>query len=73
MDNIIGLKALRENVGAYINQIQKGKTFVVLRRSKPVFKISPLEDEDIGLWEEVVDFTKIKRGGIPIGDLISRL
>ena len=69
---IVGLKELRQNIENYIAEVKKGKSFIVVRRSKPVLKISsPDEDEEI--WEEVVDFTKIKKGGIPISDLLSRL
>ena len=45
---------------------------MVVRKSKPVFKISP-PDEDNDLWETVIDFTKIKRGGVKLGDVLSRL
>ncbi len=69
---IIGLKELRENMENYIKDVQKGKSFIVSRKSKPVFKISTAEDVD-ELWEEVVDFTKIKKGGICIQDMLSRL
>ena len=72
MPNIIGLKELRENTSAYIAQIRKGRSFVVVRRSTPVFKISPPVEED-GLWEPIIDFTKIRKGGIPIRELLSRL
>ena len=72
MSNVIGLKDLRENVENYVSEIKRGKSFIVLRRSLPVFKISP-PDEDMELWEPVVDFTKIKKGGIRIKDLLSRL
>ena len=72
MENILGLKELRENMETYISQVRKGKSFIVVRRSRPLFKISSLDDES-GLWEQVVDFTKIKRGGILIKDLLSRL
>lgn len=72
MKNIIGLKELRENVDAYVSQIEKGRSFTVVRRSLPLFRIVP-PDEDQELWETVVDFTKIKKGGIPIKDLLSRL
>jgi hypothetical protein len=44
----------------------------VVKKSKPVFRISPPED-DADLWEPVIDFTKIKKGGVPIVDLLSRL
>lgn len=68
---VVGLKELRANIENYITEVKKGKSFIVMRRSKPVFKISSPEDEDI--WEEVVDFTKIKKGGVSITDLLSRL
>ena len=72
MKNIIGLKELRENVDAYVSQIKSGRSFTVVRRSKPLFKISP-PDEDSDPWEAVVDFTKIKRGGISLKDILSRI
>ncbi len=69
---IIGLKELRQNTEVYIKAIeQKGDSFVVVRRSKPIFKISPSTDEDH--WETVIDFTKIKKGGVEISELLSRL
>ena len=70
--SIVGLKELRENIDAYIGEIRKGRSFTVVRRSKPVFKISPPE-EDESLWEPVIDFTKVKKGGVPIADILSRL
>ena len=69
---IIGLRQLRENIQTYIAQVKKGKSFTVVRRSKPVFTISP-PDLEAGQWEPVVDFTKIKKGGVKIEDLLSRL
>jgi len=69
---IVGLKELRENIETYISKVEKGDSFIVVRKSKPVFKISPLED-DADLWEPVVDFTRIKKGGVAIADLLSRL
>jgi len=69
--NIVGLKELRENINHYISQVEKGKSFVVVRKSKPVFRISQAEEEDN--WETVVDFTKIQKGGIPLKEVLSRL
>ena len=67
-DNIVGVKELRQNLDEYIAQVDKGKTFTVFRRSKPVFKITPvIPEEDI--WETVIDFTKIKKGGVPLGEV----
>lgn len=69
---IIGLKELRDDMESYISQIEKGNSFLVVRQSRPVFKISP-PDEDADLWEPIIDFTKIKKGGILIDELLSRL
>jgi prevent-host-death family protein len=69
---IVGLKELRENIEAYIARVEKGDSFIVIKKSKPVFKISPLDD-DAELWESVIDFTRIKKGGVAIADLLSRL
>lgn len=71
MENIVGLKELRQNLEKYITEVQKGKSLIVLRRSKPLFRVVPLEEENE--WEEVVDFTKIRKGGVPIKELLSRL
>lgn len=72
MARIIGLKQLRNNVASYAKEVQRGKSFIVVKQSKPLFKISPLVDVDEE-WEEVIDFTKIKKGGININDLLVRL
>lgn len=70
MKNTVGLKELRENIDVYINKVKRGETITIYRRSNALFKISPVEDET---WEEVIDFTKLKRGGVDINDLLSRL
>ena len=72
IQNIIGLKELRQNTDNYINKVRKGKTFIIVRKSKPIFKISsPLEDTEN--WETAVDFTKIKKDGISARELLSKL
>lgn len=71
MENIIGLKEFRTNLTALVEKIRQGTSFVVFKKTKPLFKVSSLVDEEG--WEEVVDFTKIKRGGINIKELLSRL
>ena len=70
--SIVGLKELRENINSYINAVKKGRSFIVLKKSKPVFKISSLNEAD-ETWESVIDFTKIKKGGININQLLSRI
>lgn len=71
MTKIIGLKDLRENVDKYVRDVGRGTDYVVVRRSKPLFRmVAPLQEEN---WETVIDFTKIKKGGVDIKELLSRL
>ncbi len=70
MDRIIGLKEFRNNVDTYVKRINRGYKFVVLKRGRPVFEISPVGPN---AWEEVIDFTKIKKGGVDIQNLLKRL
>ena len=70
--DIVGLKELRQNPTRYANLVRQGQSFVVVRKSKPLFRLSAVSDKD-ELWEEVVDFTKIKLGGVAIQDLLKRL
>jgi len=71
MDNIINLKNLRMNMDKYAKKVAQGNSFIIFKRSKPLFRICPVDGEE--KWEEVVDFTKIKKGGVDIDEVISRL
>lgn len=51
MTNIIGLKELRQNMPHYAQKVQKGQSFIVVKQSKPLFKISPLIN-DLGTEAE---------------------
>ncbi len=78
MDTIIGLKELRENVAAYAQQVSQGKTFVVVRRSKPIFRITqPLQmvDPDIDAqgYVTLVDLKKVRKSGVLAQDAIAAL
>ena len=42
--NIIGFKDLRLNADKYISAIARGKSFTVVRRSKPIFNITPVDE-----------------------------
>lgn len=70
MNNIINLKELRENMQEYAGKVQEGNSFVVFKKSRPLFKIVPVEDD---LWEEVLDFTKVQKGGVDIDEILKRL
>ena len=73
--NILGLKELRLNIDKYIKLIQKGHSFVVVKKSNPVFKLEPIDVwGDDGVWENVADFSSfMPEGGIPISNLIKKL
>ena len=72
--NIVGLKELRENMDLYISGVGKGRSFTVVRRSQPIFRLTPVDMwGDEGLWETVVDFTKIKKVGVPIEKVVASL
>jgi len=71
MENTIGLKELRENMSKYTNKVARGESFVIYKQSKPLFKMLPINKDE--QWEEVIDFTKIKKGGVNIDDILSRL
>jgi antitoxin (DNA-binding transcriptional repressor) of toxin-antitoxin stability system len=61
LPSIIGFKELRENADKYISAVGQGRVFTVVRRSKPIFKMLPVDEwGDEGTWETVVDFTDKK-------------
>ncbi len=69
--NIVGVKELRANLNRYISEVNTGKSFTVVRRSEPVFKISPPMEEEF--WETTVDFTEFNKNGISAKELLKRL
>lgn len=71
MEKLIGLKDLRLNMNKYADEVKAGKSFIVLKQSKPLFKLSPVDDDDN--WEEVINFAKIKKGGVNIDELLAAL
>jgi prevent-host-death family protein len=74
MTKVIGLKDLRENTEQYISHVKEGKSFLVVRRSKPIFRVLPVDEwGDEGAWETVADFTTINRRGVPVGEVVASL
>ncbi len=71
MKNIVGLKELRENMDTYASRVGSGESFVVVRKSKPLFSINPVETEE--MWETIMDFSKVRKGGVRIEDVLKRL
>lgn len=71
MENLIGLKDLRLNMDKYATAVKAGQSFIVLKQSKPLFKLTPVNEDDN--WEEAINFTKIKKGGVNIDALLAAL
>ena len=69
--NILGLKELRENMQKYASRVEEGESFIVVRKSKPVFKMVPPESEE--QWETIADFTKINKNGVPAKEVLKAL
>lgn len=73
-NSIVGLKDLRENMEEYIKAVDAGKSFTVVRRSRPIFRLTPVDEwGDDGVWEKVIDFTEIHPEGVPIGEVVKGL
>jgi prevent-host-death family protein len=72
-NKIIGVKELRNNLDNYISLVDKGESFTVVKRSRPVFRITPVDEDEEDQWETIVDFTKIKKGGVNIKEVIDSL
>ncbi len=68
-NNIISFKEFRLNAQTYIDGASKGKSFLVVKRSRPVFRILPVED----VWETLVDFTEINPQGVKAKTLLKYL
>lgn len=68
----VGLKELRENMEKYIHAVDKGQSITVFRRSKPIFRLTPVDSEEIG-WETIIDFTEINPNGIPASKILAAL
>ena len=68
----VGLKELRENMETYIKRVSAGESITVFRRSTPLFKLTPVDAEEVG-WETIVDFTKETGRGVPVEELLASM
>lgn len=74
--NIINLKELRQNMSDYISRVNKGESFTVLKRSKPAFKLSPIDTTDNdkeSAWETIIDFTEIDEEGVSGREILKKI
>ena len=65
----VGLREFRTGMDRYIKKATKEEV-VIYKHSKPLFRLATFNEEP---WEEVIDFTKINKGGILMEDLLARL
>jgi prevent-host-death family protein len=71
MENLVGLKDLRLNMEKYAQKVKAGQSFVVVKKNKPLFRLSSINENE--KWEEMIDFTKIKNGGVNIDESLAHL
>ncbi len=68
MAEIIGVKELYKNLKDIAKKTAKGESFIVVNRSKPIFKISPHDEKKYvsktSLWE---DFKDMQFSSLPSG------
>ena len=69
--NTVSLKQLREEFPKYIDAVEKGQSFIVIKRSKPIFQIGPVADD--GHWQTIADFTEIDSKGVALDDILKEL
>lgn len=67
----VSLKELREQFPKYIEAVASGRSFTVLKRSKPIFQIGPVADD--GSWQTIVDFTAVADRGVDADELLAAL
>jgi len=65
----VGLREFRTDMDKYVKKASKEEV-VVYKHSKPLFRLATFNEEP---WEEVIDFTKIRKGGVSIEELLARL
>jgi antitoxin (DNA-binding transcriptional repressor) of toxin-antitoxin stability system len=68
-EQVIGLKEFRLDTEKYIEEINKGNNFLVVKRSKPVFRLEPVKQE----WETIGSFVDTKSSGVKAEKLLAAL
>lgn len=68
-EQIVPFKEFRLNAGKYITALEKGASFLIMKRSRPVFRLEPVDE----VWETVGDFSTMKGGGVSAKALLKAL
>lgn len=69
--NTVSLKELRKDFPKYIEALHNGQSFIVVKRSKPIFQLNPISDE--GTWQTIIDFTQINNNGVNADEVLAAL
>ncbi|OGI71602.1 hypothetical protein A3J61_01655 [Candidatus Nomurabacteria bacterium RIFCSPHIGHO2_02_FULL_38_15] len=68
-DQIVPFKEFRLNAPKYIKALEAGASFLVMKRSRPAFRLEPVFE----VWETIGDFSKLRGGGISAKKLAKAL
>ena len=68
-EQIVPFKEFRLNALKYITALEKGQSFLVIKRSRPVFRLEPIGE----MWETIGDFSSVRGGGISAKKLLKAL
>lgn len=68
MQKIIGLKEFRADVQAVAESVAKGNEYVVVKRSRPLFRILPARDPktQLAAWRKLAGVWKGHKGPDPL-------
>jgi antitoxin (DNA-binding transcriptional repressor) of toxin-antitoxin stability system len=69
MENIIGLKEFRSDVQKIAGKVARGESFVVVKRSKPLFEVIPVRKQqpvNLAMWKKAAGMLKGKNIGDPV-------
>lgn len=69
--NMISYNDLRVHMSEYARRVMLGDSFTVVQKSRPLFTIAPVKKKE--RWRTVVNFTKIRPGGIPAEQALKAL
>jgi len=65
--NIIIFKFLRKNIQDMLKKLKRGFRLLRVKKTKLLSKIFSIKKD---IWKEIIDFTKIKKGGVSIKELL---
>ncbi len=74
MEKIIGLKEFRADVQKVAESVAKGNEYVVVKRSRPLFRVVPeyrsparrVTDSEIAAWRKLAGSLKGRKGPDPL-------